>query len=512
MSHDDRAPSPRPLAPVLPIVGAPIQRVTAVECSGVSKSFGGVHALVGENGAGKSTLIKALGGRLRPDAGTIHIKGRPVTFAAPTDAHRLGVWTVFQELTLFPWMSVAENLLIGRAPRDRFGLIDRGRMEARAEAMLAGFGIEHIDPLALIEDVSLAARQIVEIVRAISHDPEVLLLDEPTSSLVEREVLWLFGQIRRLRERGTCVIFTSHRWNEIIDIADRITVFRGGRHVGTFDQIGESDAVMLMTGRRVEAQFPPLVPLPASEPAFEVRQASGPGVNGVSLTLHRGEVLGIGGLAGHGHRELFRLLFGAERMTAGTLLVHGKPVRLRSPRDAMRHGVDVAMVPEDRKTEGLLLAMSIRDNLTLAVLRHIAPGGILRPLRERRLALEATGRLRVSMPGLGAPVGALSGGNQQKILIGRWLLAEPKVLLLYDITRGVDVATKHELYELVMQLASNGHAILLYSSVAEELVHLSHRVLVMREGRIAAEMANPGITAEHIVAAAMRDTVETETI
>jgi ribose transport system ATP-binding protein len=263
-----------------------------------------------------------------------------------------------------------------------------------------------------------------------------------------------------------------------------------------------------MTGRRVEALYPPVPPLPAPQAALEARQVSGNGVNGVSLTLHRGEVLGIGGLAGHGHRELFLLLFGAQRMTAGTLLAHGQKVLLRSPRDAMRRGVDLALVPEDRKTEGLLLAMSVRDNMTLSVLRRITHSGILRPLLERRLALDMAGRLRVRMPGLGAPVGALSGGNQQKVLIGRWLLAEPRVLLLYDVTRGVDVATKHELYELVMQLAGNGHAILLYSSDAEELAHLSHRVLVMREGRIAAEMSAPGVTAEHIVAAAVRDTVE----
>ena len=525
--RDDRAASPHPPDPGRPRADAPDGKATVVDCSGLSKSFGGVralddaalsaslgevHALVGENGAGKSTLIKALGGRLRPDAGTIRVNGNPVTLAAPPDAHRLGIWTVFQELTLLPWLSVAENLLIRREPRGRMGLIDRRRTERRAEELLAGFGIAHIDPLALIEDLSLAARQIVEIVRAISHDPEVLLLDEPTSSLVEREVVWLFGQIRRLRGHGTCVIFTSHRWNEIRDIADRITVFRGGRHVGTFREIDQSDAVVLMTGRRVEALYPTLPKLPAPLPALEARAVAGRGVGGVSFTLHAGEVLGVGGLAGHGHRELFLLLFGAQRMTAGTLLAHGQTVRLHSPRDAMRRGVGLALVPEDRKTEGLLLAMSIRDNLTLSILRRITRFGVLRKPRERRLAQDMAARLRVRMPGLSAPVGALSGGNQQKVLIGRWLLAEPRVLLLYDVTRGVDVATKHELYELVMQLAASGHAILLYSSDAEELAHLSHRVLVMREGRIAAEMAAPGITAEAIVAAAVRDTAESEAL
>ena len=239
--------------------------LVAFSCVDIRKTFGGVqaligaslsavprevHALVGENGAGKSTLIKALGGRLRPDSGAIEIKGRPVAFARPEDAHTYGVRTVFQELTLLPWMTVAENLLIGREPRGPLGLIRRRRTEQEAEALLVGVGVDHIDPLALVEDLSLAERQVIEIVRAINAGPEILLLDEPSSSLVEREVKWLFGQIRKLRDAGVCVIFTSHRWNEIRDIADRITVFRGGRHVGTFTEIDESDAVTLMTGRR----------------------------------------------------------------------------------------------------------------------------------------------------------------------------------------------------------------------------------------------------------------------
>jgi ribose transport system ATP-binding protein len=494
-----------------------------VECAGLQKSFGGVraldgaafsatigevHALVGENGAGKSTLIKALGGRLKPDAGTIHIKGKAVALSGPEEGHALGVRTVFQELTLLPWMTVAENLLIAREPRGRFGLIDRSRMEREADALLAGLGIEHIDPLALVEEISLAERQVVEIVRAINADPDILLLDEPTSSLVEREVMWLFRQIRQLRERNTCIIFTSHRWNEIRDIADRITIFRGGRHVGTFAEIDESDAVTLMTGRRVEALYPPVPPLASGEAALEVQGLTSARVRGVSFKLRRGEILGVGGLAGHGHRELFFQLFGAEPVTGGTIAVNGRHVRLKSPRDAVRRGVGLALVPEDRKGEGLLLAVSIRNNLTLSILSRIARAGVLNFGLERRLAQDMASQLKVRMPGLGYPVGALSGGNQQKVLIGRWLLAEPRILLLYDVTRGVDVATKHELYELVMRLAGQGHSILLYSSDAEELAHLSHRVLVMREGRIATEIEAPGITAERVVAAAVRDTVE----
>lgn len=494
----------------------------AIEGVGLSKSYGGVHALadaslvalpgevhalVGENGAGKSTMIKLLGGRTRPDTGTVRINGQPVALSGSNHAHRLGVWTVFQELTLLPWMTVAENLLLGREPRARLGLISRSRLEAAGDAMLAGFGIQHVDPLALVEDISLAQRQIVEIVRAISNEPAILFLDEPTSSLVEREVQWLLERIRRLCTQGCAVVFTSHRWKEIQDIADRITVFRGGRHVGSFTTLGEDEAVTLMTGRRIETLYPPLPALPASEPVLEVRALTGARLGGASFTLHKGEILGVGGLAGHGHRELMFILFGAERATAGQILVGGKPVRIRNPRQAVSRHIGIALVPEDRKTEGLLLAMSVGDNMSLAILRRLSRFGLLRQARERRLTQGIVNQLKVRTAGLSSPVGALSGGNQQKVLVGRWLLAEPRILLFYDVTRGVDIATKHEIYELMLRLAAEGRAILFYSSDAEELAHLSHRVLVMREGRIAAELHAPGITAEQIVAAAVRDPV-----
>ena len=500
--------------------GEAVPPAPLVECTGLRKSFGGVraldgasfsavagevHALVGENGAGKSTLIKAIGGRTRPDAGTIRIRGQAQDLNSPESGHALGIRTVFQELTLLPWMTVAENLLIGREPRGRLGLISRRRMGLEAAELLARMGIEHIDPLALVEETSLAERQIIEIVRAINNAPDILLLDEPTSSLVEREVRWLYGQIDRLRARGTCIIFTSHRWHEIRNVADRITVFRAGRDVGTFAEIAETDAITLMTGRRVEALYPAVPPSARSDSALEARDARGPAHGRGQLHAHRGEILGIGGLAGHGHRELFFSLFGAERLAGGQVLVHGQPVRLTSPRSAIRRGIGLALVPEDRKTEGLFLGMSIRDNMTLSVLGRISHAGVLRFGHERRLAESIVDRLGVRMPGLRHPVGSLSGGNQQKVLIGRWLLSEPRILLLYDITRGVDVATKHELYELVVGLAEQGHAILIYSSDAEELAHLCHRVLVMREGRIARQLAGDGLSAETIVSAAVRD-------
>ena len=481
--------------------------VRALDNASFAAAAGEVHALVGENGAGKSTLIKLLGGRLLPDTGTIRLKGNEVRLTGPEQAHARGAWTVFQELMLFAGMTVAENLLLGREPRGPLGVISHRRMGRAAEALLAEMGITHIDPLALVEDISLAQRQIVEIVRALSHEPDILFLDEPTSSLVEREVSWLFERVRALRDQGACVIFTSHRWNEVRSIADRITVFRNGRDVGTFTELDESEAVTLMTGQRLDTLFPARPPEPAAAPVLQVQDLSGPRVDRVGLALRPGEILGIGGLAGQGHRELFLLLFGADRPSGGRITIDGHAARIHSPRDAKRRIHGLAFVPEDRKTEGLLLGMSVRDNLTLSILDRISRAGVLRLGQERRQAQDMMQRLSVRAAGVSSPVGALSGGNQQKVLLGRWLMAEPRILLFYDVTRGVDVATKHEVYQLMVRLAQEGRAILFYSSDAEELAELSHRVLVMREGRIAAELTAPGITAEQIVSAAVHERI-----
>jgi ribose transport system ATP-binding protein len=344
-------------------------------------------------------------------------------------------------------------------------------------------------------------------VRALATEPEILVLDEPTAALQESQVAWLAGHMRRLREQGCCVVFTSHRWREIEDLADRVTVFRNGSHVTTREKLGEAEAVTLMSGRSIDRTYPQLPPVPAgADRTLTVSGLRAGALREVSFDLHHGEVLGVGGLAGQGQADLFLAVFGARRAAGGTIQLAGRPLRVRRPRDAIRAGIGIAYVPEDRKSEGLLLPMSVRDNLALGILERLSSAGFVRRSAERAAVRSMVTQLGIvaSRP-MTQPVGTLSGGNQQKVLMGRWLLTDAEVLLLYDVTRGVDAATKHDFYQLIAQLAERGKAILLYSSETEEIAHLCHRVLVLREGRIAAELAGPVGDAEQIVAASMRE-------
>ncbi|HLI38491.1 MAG TPA: sugar ABC transporter ATP-binding protein [Streptosporangiaceae bacterium] len=517
MTGDETAEA-RPGA-VPPDAGGPL-----LEAAGIRKSFGAVqaladgslelrraevHALVGENGAGKSTLIKVLSGVIRADGGEVRVDGRRAVLDSPAAARRLGLGTVFQELSLLPWMSVAENLLIDQLPRGHGGLVRRRSLPSEAEEVLARFGIETIDPREIPARLSLADRQVVEIVRALHRRPRILFLDEATASLSKHQVDWLFEIIAKQRSAGCCVVFTSHRWKEVEQVADRITVFRNGRKVATRTSLDESEAVTLMTGRQVGEMYPPR---PRAEPdaaaLLEVDDLHGDGVAGVSFSLRRGEVLGIGGLAGQGQRELFLTLYGAQRPRGGKITVGGREQRIRRPADAIRAHIGIALVPEDRKGEGLLLPLPIRDNLTLPILRKLSVGGLVRRMDERRLVEELIGKLQIG--GGRRPTEAvetLSGGNQQKVLVGRWLLAESEILLLYDVTRGVDVATKHDLYGLIASLAADGRGILLYSSDTDEIAHLCERVLVMREGRVIRQLTGGDVETEKIVAASVMEEV-----
>jgi ribose transport system ATP-binding protein len=483
--------------------------VRALTNGSLTADFGEVHGLVGENGAGKSTLIKILAGVMKPDSGTVRFGGEHVSLSGPSAARRHGVGTVFQELTLFPWMTVAENLFVGTEPRGATRLIQRRRLVARAEQVLDRFDVEGIDPRALAASLPLAQRQVVEITCAFMREPKILFLDEPTSALAEHDVAWLFGLVRRLRDDGACIVFTSHRWSEVSSLADRITILRNGAHVATEPTFAESEAVTLMTGRTIDRLYPTRPPPPAeAEVALEAEGLGNDVLQDVSFQLRRGEIVGIGGLAGQGQLELFMTLFGARRLPRGRILVRGKRVRLRSPADAIRHGLAIALVPEDRKTEGLMLPMSVRDNLTLPVLGRVSQGGVIRRRREQGLVSGVIDRLQIKTRDAALQqVGTLSGGNQQKVLIGRWLLTQPDVLLLFDITRGVDVGTKHDIYELVVKLVGEGKALLYYSSETEEIAQLCHRVLVMREGRVVSELSGADADAESIVAASLREAV-----
>jgi ribose transport system ATP-binding protein len=492
--------------------------VPGIEGTAISKAFGGVqalrnasfsaergevHALVGENGAGKSTMIKILSGLYPPDEGRIRIEGRDVVLNNPQAALRLGVGTVFQELTLLPFMTVAENLLLGREPRSA-GLIRRAALPDAAQLLLDRYGVTGLNPLELVANLALGQRQVVEIVKTVSRNPAILFLDEPTSALAENEVKWLFGLIRGLRQQGVCIVFTSHRWNEIKDIADRITVFRNGESVGIFPaaSLSEEAAVELMTGRKLDMQYPEPAPVQKRVEVLGARDLTGHSLKGATLSAYAGEILGVGGLAGQGQRDLFLTLFGASRVKSGTITIRERPVRFRSPRDAIRAGL--ALVPEDRKTEGLLLPLSIRANLTLPILDRISRAGILNRRAEEALNRRIIDQLAVRAVSIDQPVGALSGGNQQKVLLGRCLLSGATTLLLYDVTRGVDVATKHDIYELMLRLAEDGRCLLFYSTDTEELAHICHRVIIMREGRFVSELEGKAITPEAIVAASIR--------
>jgi ribose transport system ATP-binding protein len=481
--------------------------VRALSSGTLAASFGEVHALVGENGAGKSTLIKILGGVIKPDSGTIRIDGQDVTLSGAAEARMLGVGTVFQELTLFPWMTVAENLFVGAEPRGPTGLIRRRKLVPRARDALDRFDVRGIDPRSLAGSLPLAQRQILEITCAFLREPRILLLDEPTSALAENDVEWLFRLIRRVRDDGACVLFTSHRWSEVSRLADQITILRNGEHVATRPRFDESEAVTFMTGRTIDRMYPEKpAAIEDAETVFEARGLSDAVLKDVSFELRRGEILAVGGLAGQGQPELFMSLFGARRPSRGQLFVRGRRVRLRSPADAIRHGIAVAFVPEDRKTEGLMLPMTVRDNLTLAILGGVSRLGVIRRRLEQPLVEGVIDRLQIKTRDASLQeVGTLSGGNQQKVLIGRWLLTQPDVLLLFDITRGVDVGTKHDMYKLVVKLAGEGKALLYYSSETEEIARLCHRVLVMREGRIVSELSGSDTTAESIVAASLSE-------
>jgi ribose transport system ATP-binding protein len=466
------------------------------------------HAVLGENGAGKSTLIKIMAGVVAPDEGRMLLDGEPVAFASPAAANAAGIACIFQELSLIPDLSVADNIAISNPPR-RFGLIDARAQRRLAEDALARAGAADIHPLALVKDLSLSRRQMVEIAKALARRPRILILDEATSALTAADVTKIYAVLKRLRADGLALVYISHRMHEIAELADECTVFRNGRSVASYAAGSKTDheVVELMIGREYIGVFPPKPVTPPSDaaaPRLELRHLCwGDRLDDISLRLRAGEVIGLGGLDGQGQRELLLALFGVLRGTSGELLIDGRPVRVNAPSDAKRPALGMALIPEDRKTEGLMLPMSVRDNLSFAALGQLSRWGIVDRAAERTAIDRIMHLLAVRSDGIEPAAGSLSGGNQQKLVIGKWLLTAPRIILLNDPTRGIDVVTKQEIYQLLRRLADEGAAILFYSTDYDELFGCCDRVLVMYDGAIKRELVGAEITEHALISSAL---------
>jgi ribose transport system ATP-binding protein len=482
--------------------------VRALQDASLTVEAGRIHAVLGENGAGKSTLIKIMAGVVAPDEGQMLLEGRAVTFASPAAANAAGIVCIFQELSLIPDLSVADNISISQPPR-RFGLIDRRAQRRLAEQALARAGAQDIHPLALVKDLSLSRRQMVEIAKALARKPRIMILDEATSALTAADVTKIYAVLKRLRSEGLALIYISHRMHEIAELADECTVFCNGRSVARYAAGTKSDqeVVELMIGREYSHAFPPrsaTSPPPDAVPRLELRQLSwSDRLDNLSFKLHAGEVIGLGGLDGQGQRELLLALFGVLRGTTGQLLIDGRSVRIDAPSVAKRPEVGMALIPEDRKTEGLMLPMSVAENLSFAALSQLSRWGIVDRAAEREAIDRIVRLLAVRSDGTTPAAGSLSGGNQQKLVIGKWLLTAPRIILLNDPTRGIDVGTKQEIYQLLRQLAGQGAAILFYSTDYDELIGCCDRVLVMYDGAIKRELVGAEITERALISSAL---------
>ncbi|MBX6320888.1 MAG: sugar ABC transporter ATP-binding protein [Rhodospirillaceae bacterium] len=487
-----------------------------VSLRGISKSFSGVrvldgvdfdleagevHALLGENGAGKSTLIKIIAGVHAPDSGEMRINGQPVRLFTPRAARDAGIAIVYQELLLFPELTVAENIFANHAPRTAWGALDWPLMRARARALLDELDSPHLDVDAKVGSLSVANRQRVEIAKALSQEARVVIMDEPTASLAEADVQQLMAIVRRLRDRGVGIIYVSHKLPEIFALADRVTVLRDGAVVATrpVAQTSETALVNMMVGRSIDQLFPKQETT-IGRTVLELRNVScGNAVRDVSLELRAGEILGLAGLVGSGRTELALTIFGITPATAGEILVDGRPVRITSP-DAARD-LGIAYVPEDRGQQGLVRTQTIAENVSLAVLRNLARGFVLDRRREEALARDSIARLGIRARGPSQIVRQLSGGNQQKVVLAKWLAAEPKILIMDEPTRGIDVGAKSEIHALMSRLAANGLAVLMISSELPEVLGMSDRVLVMSGGRIVGRFDRAEATPEAVGAA-----------
>jgi len=493
-------------------------RAPLIHMRGIVKSYPGVLALrgvdlrvdpgqvmglVGENGAGKSTLLKVLAGATTADAGVVEVDGTPTSLRSPRDSQQAGIAVIYQELMLAEHLSIAENVFAGREPSRRGRGVDFATMNARTAQLLAELGID-ASPRERVGALNVARRQMVEIAKALSMDARLIVMDEPTSSLTEDEVDTLLDLVRRLRERGVGVVYVSHRMREIFAVADAITVMRDGALVGVHQvaDVTPNDVVTMMVGRELVDMYGRRPERrPDAKPVLDVRGLhAGPRVRDVSFSVAAGEIVGMAGLVGAGRTETALAVFGQTRTTAGTVHVDGEQLRLRNPREAIAAGV--AYVPEDRKQQGLFLNLPIRTNISSACLDEVSDRGLVSHRRDREMATTLARDLRVKASSVETAVGTLSGGNQQKVVLARWLARRPRVLILDEPTRGVDVGAKAEIYRLVREIAAEGVAVLVISSELPEVLGLSDRVLVMCEGRLAGELDAAEATEEQVMALA----------
>ena len=457
---------------------------------------GEVHALLGENGAGKSTLIKVLGGIYERDEGEIKIEGHTLRLNSVDEAREAGISIIHQELVLVPYLSVAENIFLGRE-LCRGPIVDRGAMIASTQKALQEFGLS-LSPTALVADLNIAQQQMVEIVKAVSFNAKIIVMDEPTSSLSDKEVDALFENIRKLKARGIGIVYISHRMSELQQVADRVTVLRDGEYVATREvaATGNDELVALMVGRQLGSYYTRTYQ-PGSETVLKVENLNSAKVHNVSFALRRGEILGFAGLVGAGRSETMQAIFGLDKITGGSVQLNGPEIAGRRPDEVLVAGI--SLVPEDRKAEGVFPSMSIRFNITLKVLQQFIRGVHVDSGKEYEIARQYMQELHVKAPGQDATIGSLSGGNQQKVIIGSWLASAPKVLILDEPTRGIDVGSKSEIYAIMNELVKNGMSILMVSSELPEILNMSDRVVVMREGTISKVLDHTEATQESIM-------------
>jgi ribose transport system ATP-binding protein len=480
--------------------------VTALDEVSFDLRKGEVHVLLGENGAGKSTLMKILSGAYQKSAGQIFLNGQETEIRTPKHAQELGISIIYQELNLVPQLSAAENIFLGREPMLYSHLpwipwlpwpIDRKAMEQAATQILTGLGAG-IDVRRPVRELSIAQQQMVEVAKAISLDARILIMDEPTSALTEKEIAELFARIRQLKAAGVSIVYISHRLEELFEIGDRVTVLRDGKNVGTHEirDVTKADLIQLMVNRELTNQFPKVRAAQGAE-VLKVENLNNDVLKGINFSLHRGEVLGIAGLLGSGRTELARAIFGVDRIESGNIYVKGKPHQIKSPRQAINLGI--AFLTEDRKTQGLVLVLSVKENICLPSVERFSRLGLVSAKEEDRVAERFVRDLRIKTPGTHQKVINLSGGNQQKVVLSKWLCRQADIFIFDEPTRGIDVGSKAEIYQLMNELTASGVAIMMISSELPEVLGMSDRILVMHQGRITGGLAAEEATQEKLL-------------